>query len=119
MYFINQPVNVTFDVTAYPVPTMTFNFSYLGPEGTGVPSDIKDIQLNVTCHLKVGVEYISTCTLTVHNVTSPQAAGFYTVRISNGDGAQDYNFEVMINGKYNTFEFDFFPLVLCSAVYVL
>ena len=105
-------------MTAYPVPTTTFTFTYLGPNGTGVPSDIKDIQLNVTCRLKVGVEYISSCTLTVHHVTSPQAAGFYTVRISNGDGAEDYNFQVMINGKYNTSEFIFFsrPLFSCLLV---
>ena len=97
--FLNQPISVSFEVTAFPVPTTTFTFSYLGANGTDSPSDTEGIQLSATCQLRGDVEYISTCTLTVHNVTSAQAAGFYTVRVSNGHGSEDYKFQVMINGE--------------------
>ena len=40
-----------------------------------------------------------TCFVIVLNVTSPEAAGFYTVRVSNGDGYLDYKVEVRFNGE--------------------
>ena len=97
--FRSQPVAVFFEVTSFPPPVSTFTFSYLGPEGTGAPSEVKEIHLVATCQSKPGVEYMYTCFVIVLNVTSPEAAGFYTVRVSNADGYLDYKLEVRFNGE--------------------
>ena len=96
--FRSQPVAVSFEVT-FPPPALTFTFFYLGPEGMDAPSEVKGIHLVATCQSKPGVEYMYTCFVIVLNVTSPEAAGFFSVRVSNGDGYQDYKLEVRFNGE--------------------
>ncbi|KAK7105895.1 uncharacterized protein [Littorina saxatilis] len=85
--YTNQLTGLDFDVMAYPAPTSFSSFKYLGPDGTDPASETINITLTITCQLKPGALYISTCTLTVHIMTSPAAAGFYTVTLFNTEGS--------------------------------
>ncbi|XP_070182547.1 uncharacterized protein [Littorina saxatilis] len=85
----------TFTVTAYPAPTL--NLSYLGKsESTkGSPTELPDsIQMNGSCKAIGGMIHQSTCTITVYNVTSDEAAGDYQVTLTNRQGNTNATFEI-------------------------
>ncbi|XP_076457613.1 uncharacterized protein LOC143291572 isoform X2 [Babylonia areolata] len=94
--FIDDPVSLTFDVTAYPVPDKV-TFAYLGLMSCDAEeSDIDDslIQIKGECGPRPGVAYLATCTLTVTNVTMDTAEGFYQVTVNNAVGSGLFRFRV-------------------------
>ena len=101
--FLNQSVSVPFDVTAYPVPN-SLTFAFLGASAANVctpQTDYHGITLTGSCRQKGDTLYISTCTVTVDNMTSSAAAGFYQVTVANGQGQALFTVQIKYNGQYN------------------
>ena len=98
VHFLNDPVSVAFEVTAYPVPH-SLTFTYLGASTTCCACNTQvldtEIRLTGSCEAKPGVAYLSTCTVTVNNVTTATAAGFYTVTVSNTQGSVQLRLKVL------------------------
>ncbi|XP_070201075.1 uncharacterized protein [Littorina saxatilis] len=95
--FTGDPVSVTFDVTAYPVPHKV-SFTYLGrcECQAGTAPAVEGITLEGRCRAKTGAVYISTCTVTVTSVTT-EAAGVYQVIISNTVGNTTFRLNVGVD----------------------
>ncbi|KAK7088918.1 hypothetical protein V1264_024578 [Littorina saxatilis] len=98
--FVSTPVSTQFDVIAFPAVGGTFSFRFFGPGGkcrcsADVP--LEDIQLSANCQRQSGLDNTFACAVTVHNVSSSEAEGVYSVRVSNVEGFQDYTFEVKVN----------------------
>ncbi|XP_070182481.1 sialic acid-binding Ig-like lectin 10 isoform X2 [Littorina saxatilis] len=93
--FIDKKVGTSFSVTAYPLSTLTF--SYLG-RSKNTTSSLKNLPDSITmdgsCEATSGIVHQSTCTITVYNVTSDEAAGIYQVNVSNTQGMTNAMFEV-------------------------
>ena len=101
--FLSQSVFVPFDVTAYPVPN-SLTFAFLGASAANVctpQTDFDGITLTGSCRQKGGTLYSSTCIVTVHNMTSSAAAGFYQVTVANGQGQALFTVQIKYNGQYN------------------
>ena len=101
--FLNQSVSVPFDVTAYPVPN-SLTFAFLGASAANVSTpqtDYGGITLRGFCRQKGDTLYTSTCTITVDNMTSSAAAGFYQVTVANGQGQALFTVQIKYNGQYN------------------
>ena len=101
--FRNQSVFVPFDVTAYPVPN-SLTFAFLGASAANVctpQTDYHGITLTGSCRQKGDKLYISVCTVTVDNMTSSAAAGFYKVTVANGQGQALFTVQIKYNGQYN------------------
>ena len=99
--FVSDPVSVSFDVTAYPAPH-SLTFTYMGPSDTDTgAAEVKEdeIRLKGTCDTKPGVVYLSTCTVTVENMTTAAAAGFYSVTVSNTLGSGRFRLKVTYKGE--------------------
>ena len=100
--FLNRSVSVPFDVTAYPVPN-SLTFAFLGASAANVctpQTDYHGITLTGSCRQKGDTLYISTCTVTVDNMTSSAAAGFYQVTVANGQGQALFTVQIKYNGQY-------------------
>ena len=100
--FVNQSVSVPFDVTAYPVPN-SLTFAFLGASAPNVSTpqtDYDGITLTGSCQQKGDKLYISTCTVTVDNMTSSAAAGFYQVTVANRQGQALFTVQIKYNGQY-------------------
>ena len=98
--FRNQSVSVDFDVTAYPVPN-SLTFAFLGASAANVSTpqtDYDGITLTGSCRQKGDTLYISTCTVTVDNMTSSAAAGFYQMTVANGQGQALFTTQIKYNG---------------------
>ena len=98
--FLNQSVSVPFEVTAYPVPN-SLTFAYLGASAANVSTpqtDYDGITLTGSCRQKGDKLYISTCIVTVNNMTSSAAAGYYQVAVANGQGQELFIFQIKYNG---------------------
>ena len=100
--FLNQSVSVPFDVTAYPVPNiLTFAFLGASAENVSTPqTDYDGITLMGFCRQKGDKLYISVCIVTVDNLTSSAAAGFYQVTVANGQGQALFTVQIKYNGQY-------------------
>ena len=101
--FLNRSVSVSFDVTAYPVPN-SLTFAFLGASAAKVSTpqtDYDGITLTGSCRQKGDKLYISTCIITVDNMTSSAAAGFYQVTVANGQGQALFTIQIKYNGQYN------------------
>ena len=101
--FRNQSVSVDFDVTAYPVPN-SLTFAFLGASAANVSTpqtDYDGITLTGSCRQKGDKLYISTCIVTVDNMTSSAAAGFYQVTVANGQGQALFTVQIKYKGQYN------------------
>ena len=95
--FLNRSVSVPFDVTAYPVPN-SLTFAFLG--SSTPQTDYDGITLTGSCRQKGDKLYISVCTVTVDNMTSSAAAGFYQVTVANGQGQALFTIQIKYNGQY-------------------
>ena len=98
--FLNRSVSVPFDVTAYPVPN-SLTFAFLGASAANVSTpqtDYDGITLMGFCRQKGDKLYISTCIVTVDNMTSSAAAGFYQVAVANGQGQELFIIQIKYNG---------------------
>ena len=98
--FRSQSVSVPFDVTAYPVPN-SLTFAFLGASAANVSTpqtDYDGITLTGSCRQKGDKLYISTCIVTVDNMTSSAAAGFYQVAVANGQGQELFIILIKYNG---------------------
>ena len=98
--FLNRSVSVPFDVTAYPVPN-SLTFAFLGASAANVctpQTDYHGITLTGSCRQKGDKLYISTCTVTIDNMTSSAAAGFYQVTVANGQGQALFTVQIKYNG---------------------
>ncbi|KAK7477531.1 hypothetical protein BaRGS_00031216 [Batillaria attramentaria] len=96
--FPDTATSISFDTTAYPTPTRQ-NLTYLGPtlSPRHAPTEVKDIVLGAYCGQKSkwgGPLYSASCHVTVYNVTSREADGFYGLTVANELGQADYVFEV-------------------------
>ena len=101
--FLNRSVFVPFDVTAYPVPN-SLTFAFLGASAANVSTpqtDYDRITLMGFCRQKGDKLYISVCIVTVDNMTSSAAAGFYQVTVANGQGQALLTVQIKYNGQYN------------------
>ena len=101
--FLNRSVSISFDVTAYPVPN-SLTFAFLGASAANVSTpqtDYDGITLTGSCRQKGDKLYISTCTVSVDNMTSSAAAGFYQVTVANGQGQALFTVQIKYNGQYN------------------
>ena len=99
--FLNQTVSVPFNVTAYPVPN-NLTFAFLGASAANVSTpqtDYDGITLMGSCQKKGDKLYISTCTVTIDNMTSSAAAGFYQVTVANGQGQALFTIQIKYNGQ--------------------
>ena len=98
--FLNQSVSVPFDVTAYPVPnSLTFTFVGASAANVSTPqTDYDGITLTGFCRQKGDKLNISTCIVTVDNMTSSAAAGFYQVTVANGQGLELFIIQIKYNG---------------------
>ena len=97
MNFNNESESFDFDVTAFPVPHEV-SFNFLGPLANGRATAVTGITLDGRCEAKPGVVYMSTCTVTVSNVTTADAAGFYRVTVTNTQGSGNFRFQVDYKG---------------------
>ena len=98
--FLNRSVSVPFDVTAYPVPK-SLTFAFLGASAANVSTpqtDYDGITLTWSCRQKGCSLYISTCIVTVDNMSSSAAAGFYQVTVANGQGQALFTIQIKYNG---------------------
>ena len=97
-----DPVSVTFDLTAFPMPHQV-TFACLGPSvgclGNGQPVAPGNITLDGRCGAKPGVVYVSVCTVTVTTVTSADATGFYRVTVTNTQGSGHFRVHVRHKGQ--------------------
>ena len=94
-------MSVRFDVTAYPVPN-SLTFAFLGASAPNVSTqqtDYDGITLTGSCRQKGDTLYISTCTVTIDNMTSSAAAGFYQVTVANGQGQALFTIQIQNNGQ--------------------
>ena len=94
-------MSVSFDVTAYPVPH-SLTFTYMGPSDTDTgAAEVKEdeIRLKGACDVKTGVFYLSTCKVTVENMTTAAAAGFYSITVSNTLGSGRFRLKVTYKGE--------------------
>ena len=101
--FLNRSVSVLFDVTAYPVPNR-LTFAFLGASAANVctpQTDYDGITLTGSCRQKGDKLYISMCTVSVDNMTSSAAAGFYQVTVANGQGQALFTIQIKYNGQYS------------------
>ena len=101
--FRNQSVFVPFHVTAYPVPN-SLTFAFLGASAANVSTpqtDYDGITLMGFCRQKGDTLYISMCIVTVDNMTSSAAAGFYQVTVANGQGQALFTVQIKYKGQYN------------------
>ncbi|XP_070184219.1 sialic acid-binding Ig-like lectin 10 [Littorina saxatilis] len=101
--FVDNQVETSFSVTAYPVPTLAF--SYLGRSEitTWSPRKFPDsITMDGRCEEADRIVQQSTCTITVYNVTSDEAPGMYAVTASNSQGKTNAMFEVKYRGVGET-----------------
>ena len=99
--FRSQSVSVSFDVTVYPVPN-SLTFTFLGASAPNISTpqtDYDGIMLTGSCRQKGDTLYISTCTITIDNMTSSAAAGFYQVTVANGLGQELFTIQIRYNGK--------------------
>ncbi|KAK7467742.1 hypothetical protein BaRGS_00037017 [Batillaria attramentaria] len=88
---------VHFTVTAFPTPE-SYSFMFLGDTRDGSPQEITDeIDLSVTCQQNSRPVYQASCSITIDNVTSPDAAGFYRLTLSNSQGNDHFDFQVKVN----------------------
>ncbi|KAK7485507.1 hypothetical protein BaRGS_00023195, partial [Batillaria attramentaria] len=95
--FQDKPEFVHFNVTAFPTPE-AYSFMFLGDTEDGSPQEItNEIDLSVTCRQNSRPVYLASCTITIDNVTSPDAAGFYRLTLSNSQGSDHFNFHVKVN----------------------
>ena len=95
-------MSVPFDVTAYPVPN-SLTFAFLGASAANVctpQTDYDGITLTGSCRQKGDKLYISICIVTVDNMTSSAAAGFYQVTVANGQGQALFAVQIKYNGQY-------------------
>ena len=100
--FLNRSVFVPFDVTAYPVPNI-LTFAFLGASAANISTpqtDYDGITLMGFCRQKGDKLYISVCIVTVDNMTSSAAAGFYQVAVANGQGQALFTVQIKYNGQY-------------------
>ena len=98
--FLNRSVSVPFDVTAYPVPN-SLTFAFLGASAANVSTpqtDYDGITLTGFCRQKGDKLNISTCIVTVDNMASSAAAGFYQVTVANGQGQELFIIQIKYNG---------------------
>ena len=100
MNFIGVPVCASFEVTAFPVPhQVAFTFLGYSANDTGSPpSMIKDVTLDGHCVQRKAAPYLSMCTVTVSNVSTAEAAGFYRVTVTNTQGSNDFRLQVKYKG---------------------
>lgn len=97
--FKGVPVSLVFNMTAYPTPT-SFHFTFIGTDMTSAISPelgVTVISLYASCEQRSRPLYITTCTLTVDNVTSATAAGFYRLTLTNDKGSGHFVFQVKVN----------------------
>ena len=101
--FRSQSVSVPFDVTAYPISNrLTFAFLSASAANVSTPqTDYDGITLTGFCRQKGDTLYISVCIVTVDNMTSSAAAGFYQVTVANGQGQALFTVQIKCNGQYN------------------
>ncbi|XP_070203170.1 cell adhesion molecule CEACAM1-like [Littorina saxatilis] len=93
--FIDKKVGTSFSVTAYPLSTLTFSYLGRSKNTTSSPKNLPDsITMDGSCEATSGIVHQSTCTITVYNVTSDEAAGIYQVNVSNTQGMTNAMFEV-------------------------
>ena len=52
------------------------------------------------CRQKGDKLYISVCIVTIDNMTSSAAAGFYQVTMANGEGQALFTVQIKYNGQY-------------------
>ena len=98
--FRNQSESISFDITAYPVPVVKFAFLGASRNSTAPETPVQGIKLSGSCQQRGSKPYISTCNITVENVTSSAAAGFYQVNVSNSFGVAKFFMEVKYNGMF-------------------
>ena len=74
----------------------------MGPSDTDAgAAEVKEdeIRLKGACDVKTGVFYLSTCKVTVENMTTAAAAGFYSVTVKNTEGDGWFRLKVTYKGE--------------------
>jgi hypothetical protein len=97
IHFQSTTRSLSFDLTSYPAPSQTFSFRFAGVNRTDTPREVEDVVLGANCLPKSGSVYQFTCTITVVNMTSPQADGYYVMSVSNTKGTHNFTFQVLYN----------------------
>ncbi|KAK7499800.1 hypothetical protein BaRGS_00008891 [Batillaria attramentaria] len=95
--FMGLPVQVTFDLTAYPLPNVSVAHDDLYPDDANTPLMVSADKFNGTCE-ETDVAYHARCSIWIHGVTSGDT-GVYKAMVQNTEGTLDtLKFRLFVEG---------------------
>lgn len=99
LYFKTEPASVVIGFEVLPQPTVTTSDVRFHGEGRNVSQAVSsDITLQVNC-VSGDVAYLMTCNVTVSDLKSREAQGFYSLHVENLLGSADAYFQVVYGGE--------------------
>ncbi|XP_070182478.1 cell adhesion molecule CEACAM1-like [Littorina saxatilis] len=95
--FTGKAPSVVFNVTAYPGPTDSLTFGFLGSsaENSAPQTDYKGIEFGSSCQAVSNRVNLFTCVVTVYSII-PAVVGFYQVTASNPVGSTALVIEILL-----------------------